>query len=339
MSTALITGAGGFVGHHVFESLLVNTDHKLVLLDSFRHRGLTDRVREVLDDRPLSDRGRVNVLSHDISAPISSVLARAIGPVDTIYNLASESHVDRSIESPRPFIENNVGLMLTMLDYARVSPPRVFIQISTDEVYGPAPTGTAHVEWDTSVPSNPYSASKAAQESIAIAYWRTYGVPVVLTNTMNIFGERQDCEKYLPMLIRDIRDGKCVRVHADPETGIIGSRFYLHARNQASALQFVADRVPANYGDYDRPDRYNIVGNREVSNLELAQLVAEILGKPLNYELVDFHSSRPGHDLRYALDGRRLDRLGWFAPVDFQTSLERTVRWSIDHPYWLETHD
>ena len=341
MTRALITGAGGFVAHHLLEHLLVNTDDKIVLLDSFRHRGVTDRIREVLDSN-IHERSRVAVFSHDLAAPISSVLEQEIGRVDVVYNLASESHVDRSIAEPRPFIENNVHLMLTMLAYARRVEPSVFIQVSTDEVYGPAPDDYRHREWDPVLPSNPYSASKAAQEAVCFAYWRTYGVPIVMTNTMNIVGERQDVEKFVPMVIRRVLDGEVVPIHGTEDA--IGSRFYLHARNQADALLFLATRrygalgaVPR-YGDagVDRPERYHIVGELEVDNLTMAQRVADTIGQPLRYELVDFHSTRPGHDLRYALDGTKLADAGWVPPVPLWASLERTVRWTLEHPAWLK---
>lgn len=331
----LITGAGGFVGHHLYEHLLVNTDWELVLLDSFRHRGKTDRIREVMKGHRGASQ-RTHVFPHDLTVPISPQLAAAMGDVGVIFNLASESHVDRSIEEPRPFVENNVALILTMLDYARqLDGLRSFIQVSTDEVYGPAPAGHAHVEWETHLPSNPYSASKSAQESIAFSYWRTYDLPLILTNTMNIIGERQDPEKFVPMVIRSVLAKKPVTIHGSAEA--IGSRFYLHARNQADALLFLSQftDVALRSEGYDRPDRYHVVGEREVDNLEMAKMIAEFAGHDLAYEFVDFHSTRPGHDLRYALDGTKLGELGWVPPVPLEKSLERTVHWSMEHHAWL----
>src|SRR5215472_5757316 len=129
------------------------------------------------------------------------------GAVDFCVNFAAESHVDRSIVEPRRFVLNNVETVITMLDWARQAKPRVFIQFSTDEVYGPAALGHAHGEWAPIVPSNPYSGSKAAQEAIAIAYWRTYGLPIVIVNSMNLFGERQEPEKLIPVVIRQVLEG------------------------------------------------------------------------------------------------------------------------------------
>jgi dTDP-glucose 4,6-dehydratase len=248
--------------------------------------------------------------------------------------------VDRSIAAPAPFIEDNVRLMTTVLEYAAAVGAEKVLQMSTDEVYGPAPGAYAHREWDPLLPSNPYSASKAAQEAVCIAYWRTYGVPVVITNTMNIIGEVQDPEKFVPKTLRALLRGERPTVHVSPE-GASGSRFYLHARNLADAwLHLLRTHTPARYPDTDRPSRFHIVGEREVYNLEMVQLIAKSAGLPVLTEdqmnRVDFHSSRPGHDLRYALDGAKLAATGWKAPVPLEASLEKTVRWTLDHPEWLE---
>lgn len=336
MTTTLLTGASGFVGSHVLRHLLANTDHRIVCLVSFRHRGITDRIR--LATAGLDDSySRTKVLTHDLTAPISPVLAEEIGEVDYILNVASESHVDRSIIEPGLFILNNVALITTMLDYAKEYLPelRSFVHVSTDEVYGPAPRGHAHKEWvDPYYPSNPYSASKAAQESIAYSYWRTYGTPLTITNTMNIIGEMQDPEKFVPMIIKRVLSDQIVPIHASP-SGEIGSRFYLHARNQADALLYVLGKEPVKYENNNAPDKWHVVGEREVNNLEMAEMIASIIGKPLRYELVDYHSSRPGHDLRYALDGSKIAADGWQAPLTLEESLERTIKWTLAHPEWL----
>ncbi len=352
MKRILLTGAGGFVGHHTLEHLLVETDWEVVCTDSFRHRGKTDRLREVLDSHP-DEASRVTVLTHDLRAPFTSQFTRAAGNIDAIISMASESHVDRSITDPRDFIENNVQLVLSLLDMQRTFyPDAVFLQVSTDEVYGPAPDDTLHQEFDPIKPSNPYSASKAAQEAICFSYWRTFGVPLIMTNTMNIIGERQDPEKFIPMTLAKVLAGEEVTIHASA-SGQPGSRFYLHARNQADALIFLlyaafqglldgrylegTDTVEALKYDHDVdvPPRYHVVGEREVNNLEMAHAIAAAADSPLKYELVDFHSSRPGHDLRYALDGSKLAELGWTPPMPLMESLEKTIRWTLENPRWL----
>lgn len=327
----LLTGAAGFMGAHVLQHILETTDWEVVCIDSFRHMGKTSRLRQVMDK---SGDDRVTVLRHDLTCPIDDQLALRIGQIDYVLSIASESHVDRSIDKPRPFIENNVLLMLTLLEYIREHPVQKFIHISTDEVYGPA-YDHDHKEGESHKPSNPYSASKAAQEDICYAYWRTYGLPIVITNTMNIIGEMQDPEKYVPMTIQKVVNGDMVTIHASHDLKTVGSRYYLHARNQADALLFILKNVtPVFYGQGEL-EQFNIVGEREVDNLELANLLATFIGKPLKYELVDFHSSRPGHDLRYGLNGEKLKQLGWKAPLSLEDSLKRTVDWTLAHKEWL----
>ncbi|SRR5258705_6201616 len=337
MKRLLLTGAGGFIGCHTIAHVMHNTDWELIGLDSFRHKGKTDRITEMIESHP-EWRSRIKVITHDLVAPISTQLQDRIGVIDIVVNMAAESHVDRSITDPVPFVKNNVDVALNMLEYARAINPEAFIQISTDEVYGPAITGQYHKEWSTILPSNPYSASKAAQEAIAISYWRTYGVPVIITNTMNNIGEMQDPEKYVPMLIARILAGEQVVIHGRGPSDC-GSRFYLHARNHADALLFILNNlIIPKYKEaiIDRPAKYNVVGEVEMNNYDLAALIAKIIGKPLKYKFVDFHAARPGHDRRYALDGTLLKELGWKPPVAFQDSLVKTVEWTLQRKEWLK---
>jgi dTDP-glucose 4,6-dehydratase len=151
---------------------------------------------------------------------------------------------------------------------------------------------------------------------------------VIISHCMNVFGERQHPEKFIPMTIKRAKNGEKVLIHSDKTKTIPGSRFYIHARNVASAVLFLM-----NEGEFG--EKYNIVGEREVDNLELAKCIAGVVGVGLDYEMVDFHSSRPGHDLRYALDGTKMKELGWSIPVGFEESLERTIRWTLAHKEWL----
>jgi dTDP-glucose 4,6-dehydratase len=329
----LLTGAAGFLGSHCLRHLMVNTDWDVVCPVSFTHKGLPERITTQVDQDEWWE--RVTVVKCDLSSRINDTTMARFGDIDYIVNYAAESHVDRSIVDPATFIRNNVDVAINLLDYARVAKPKVFIQISTDEVYGPAPEGYAHKEWDAVIPSNPYSASKAAQEAIAISYWRTYEVPVVITNCMNLIGEMQDPEKFIPMVIAKVQRGEEVTIHASAE-GKVGSRFYLHARNMADAVLFLLKRgaVSMYTEGADRPDKWHIVGEREVDNLEMAQMIAKFLDRDLVYKLVDFHSSRPGHDLRYALDGRKLADAGWTMPVPLEESLRTLIEWTQAHPMW-----
>ena len=337
----LITGGLGFIGSHTVEHYLLKTDWDIVVIDALRHAGRVERVVDVQGYDP----DRVTLVWHDLRAPLHRMIKHQLGHIDYIINMASDSHVDRSITSPVDFVQNNVTLVLNMLEYAREVGVEKFIQVSTDEVYGPAPAGHSHVEGEPFFPSNPYAASKAAQEMIAFSYWRTFGVPLIITNTMNNFGERQDMEKFVPMTIRKILNGEKNIVHAKKENiksgseWISGSRVWLHARNHADAIKFILESIPpvmySNQDDIQKPVRFNIAGDKEISNLDIVKMIAQIIGTEPKIEFVDFHSSRPGHDLRYSLDGTALRKAGWMMPISTEESFDRMVKWMLANDRWL----
>ena len=212
--------------------------------------------------------------------------------------------------------------------------------MSTDEVFGPAGHGYQHHEWDSIRPSNPYAASKAAQEAIAYSYWRGLGVPLIVTNTMNLLAPApQAAEKFIPKVARAIFRGEKLTVHASPE-GVSGSRCWVDVRDFAAAWLWLTEhfdgdeRVTYYPTTPDGPLRYNVVGE-EASNLDVAQRMAAAAGRPLDYELVDYHSQRPGHDHRYALDGSKLAALGWPGPRPLDDTLADVVAWYAANPQWL----
>ena len=336
MKRILITGAAGFVGHHVVEHLLKNTDWELVLLDrlSYSSSGFS-RLRDI--DVFDLHRGRVHIFTADFTKPIVDGLAKEIGQVDYILHMGAESHVDNSIKDPEPFVMSNVVGTMHMLNFARTQTHlSAFIYFSTDEVFGPAPEGVNYKEWDRYHSGNPYAATKAGGEELAVAYANTYKIPTIVTHTMNVFGERQHPEKFIPKVIRAVLNGETIQIHSNKEKTKAGSRYWIHARNVGAALSFILGGMETDWGwPSDFADKFNIVGEAEVDNLSMALMVASTLGKELKYEMVDFHSSRPGHDLRYALDGSKMTSLGWKLPIDFKESLEKTVRWTLDHPEWL----
>ena len=339
MKRVLLTGADGFIGSHCVEHFLANTDWQIVCISSWRHGGFTERMTE---SHLAEHRKRVDVYTHDLVADLSPLLIKKLGRIDAIVHFAAESHVDTSIAYPRIVTENNVDVTLTMLEAARKLQPDIMIQVSTDEVYGPALDDVGHAEWSAMLPSNPYSGSKAAQESVCIAYWRTFGVPVVISNAMNCIGERQHPEKFLPMVIRSVLRGDEVTIHASDDG--IGSRNYLHARTYSDACKWLIEREQVTQfqtGNRKPPfgarlDRWNIPGQCRLTNLEFAEKVASIIGKPLRYNLTDGNLSRPGHDLHYGLDGAKIKAAGWTSPMDFDASLEKTVAWYLHNPSWLE---
>jgi dTDP-glucose 4,6-dehydratase len=331
----LLTGASGFVASHILEYVLENTDWDVVCLSSFVHHGIQDRI-VLASEKSDKTFKRVKVITCDLSSPISEITSKKIGNIDYVINAASESHVDRSIKSPGPFIINNVSLMCNILDWARRSNLEKFIHVSTDEVYGPA-KDIPSAEWDLHLPSNPYSASKAAQEDIAFAYWKTYNVPIVITNSMNIIGERQDVEKYTPLVISKVLNNEKLEVHTYA-SGKIGSRQWLYAGNMASAVLHILAQEFSTPENALKPDKWNISGDAEYDNLEWATKIANIMNKPLNYRLSDPTVLRPGYDYSYNISSKKLLDSGWIRPFKLESSLEKTVDWYLSNKEWLENN-
>jgi dTDP-glucose 4,6-dehydratase len=335
----LLTGASGFVGSTALAHVLTHTDWHVTCPVSYRHQGDGARINAVLD-KLVGVRDRVDVFAHDLALPITPLMAERIGAVDYVWNIASESHVDRSLTDPVPFVRNNVELQLNMLEYARMAKPRLFLHMSTDEVFGPAPEGYQHHEWDSIRPSNPYAASKAAQEALAYSYWRGMGIPLIVTNTMNLLAPApQAAEKFIPKIARAIFNGDKLTVHASLD-GVSGSRCWVDARDFAAAWLWLTRRFDGDehltyYPTMPTgPLRYNIVGE-EATNLDVAQRMAAAAGRSLEYELIDYHGQRPGHDHRYALDGSKLAELGWPGPRPLDETLTDIVKWYADNPQWL----
>jgi dTDP-glucose 4,6-dehydratase len=326
---ALITGGAGFIGHHLAEHLLKATEWDLILLDRLTYASCGyNRLRE----NRVFGSDRTRLFTHDCAQRISEGLAQEIGPLDVILHLAAETHVDNSIRDPVPFVRANVLGTMEMLEFARrLNPMPHFVYFSTDEVFGPAPDGIRYEEWDRYNSTNPYAAAKAGGEELCLAWANTYGLPVTVTHCMNVFGERQHVEKFIPGTIRRILGDEEVTIHADSSLTASGSRFYIHARNVAAAILFLLSQP------LEVRQKYNIVGEREMTNLGLAQAIAGFLGKPLRFRMVNWHSSRPGHDLRYALSGDKMQSLGWEIPVSFERSLERTIAWTLRNPQWLQS--
>ena len=330
MKKVLLTGGMGFLGSHVLEGLLKQTDWQIVILDRLDTSGNPKRLSDILVWE--KEKHRVKIVWWDLKSSLNDRISTDIGEVDYIWHLAASSHVDRSIEDPLSFVMDNVVGTTNLLEFSRkLKNLELFINFSTDEVFGPAEKGYAHNEGDKHRPSNPYSASKAAAVDIGYSFYKTYSLPIITTHTMNIYGEKQSPEKLIPKCIRMVQQQKPMPIFAELKDGkmtAVGSRFWIHAREVFNALLFITNK--GKIGEF-----YNIIGFDEFTNLEICQMVASVIGKTLIPDFIDFHSSRPGHDIRYALDGTKLKELGWSPSLPFKESLSKTVLWTINNPYWL----
>ncbi len=342
MKNVLVTGGAGFIAHHLIYFLLKNTNWKIISLDRLDYSGNLNRLDSILSKLKPEEKSRVKIVYHDLKSEINPWIKKEIGKIDIILHLAAGSHVDRSIDFPMEFVLDNVVGTANILEYARsihkLSGLERFVYFSTDEVFGPAPKGVDYEETDRYNSTNPYSATKAGGEELAVAYENTYNLPIYITHTMNVFGERQHPEKFIPMCIKKIRDGESVTIHSDKTKKIPGSRHYIHAEDVADAIHFILTNnlePEIDFGGAKCP-KFNIVGSEEINNLDLAKIIATSQGKELNYEMVDFHSSRPGHDLRYSLSGEKMKKLGWTPSIKLTERIKQVVEWSLNNDNWIE---
>ena len=325
--TIVITGGCGFIGHHFAEYIHNKTNWDIIILDKLTYASVG---LNRLKNNNLFYSPRVKIFTIDLCSNLSVGIIQEIGEnINYIVHMAAETHVDNSISNPAYVINNNITSTVNLLEWARtLKNLEILFYFSTDEVFGPALGDTLYKEWDRHKPTNPYSASKSGAENICIAYENTYKLPVIIVNVMNAFGERQHVEKFIPMCIKKILNDETIYIHSYPDKKTSGSRFYIHAQNIASAVFFLIKNGIIG-------EKYNITGEKEVSNLELTELIAKIMKKNVKYELIDFHVSRPGHDLRYGLDGNKLAMLGWKPKLIFEDSLEKCIDWTLNNLEWI----
>jgi len=315
--TILVTGGCGFIGPNFVRHMLERYDYNIINLDKLTYAGNLENLEDVSAD------GRYTFVRGDIalSADIEGVFESSI---DVVVNFAAESHVDRSIMDPDAFIRTNIYGTFNLLEAARRKGVGRFVQISTDEVYGSLGESGAFREDTPLSPNSPYSASKTSADILAMAYFKTYGMPVVITRCSNNYGPYQFPEKLIPLMITNALADKELPVYGDG----LNVRDWIHVKDHCAAIDLVVHRG-------EEGNVYNIGASNERANIEIVELVLDILGKPRS--LIRYVKDRPGHDRRYAIDsGKITDQLGYRPSVDFSEGMRGTVDWYVKNKGWWE---
>jgi len=335
----IVTGGAGFIGSAVVRHLINNTDHRVLNIDNLTYSGNL----ESLDSVQTSDRYKFRKIDICDRAGLDSVI-EDFQP-DVVMHLAAESHVDRSIEGPAKFIETNIVGTYHLLEasrayWSRLEPPKQarfrFHHVSTDEVFGDL-NGTTGLFAESTpyAPSSPYSASKASSDHLVRAWYRTFGLPIVLTNCANNYGPFHFPEKLIPHTILSALSGKSLPIYGKGDQ----IRDWLFVEDHARALVLVATNAKTG-------DTFNIGGHNEKQNIEVVRAICELLeelqpdrpkGVKCYEDLITFVNDRPGHDMRYAIDASKIEReLGWKPEETFETGLRKTVIWYLENRGWWQ---
>lgn len=312
----LVTGGAGFIGSSfVMRILEKHPDAQVVVLDKLTYAGNLANLRDVEKNQ------RFRFVKGDICD--SDVVEKTVDGCDIVVNFAAESHVDRSIDDASMFIRSNFSGVFRLLEACRKFDVPKFQQISTDEVYGSAPSGSFDEESKLN-PSNPYSASKASADLLVKSYFATYGLPAVITRSTNNYGPRQHTEKLIPKMIMNAMNDRKMPVYGDGKN----VRDWVHVFDNCDAIELVMDN--------GKPGEiYNIGGGNERTNIEIVRMILQTLGKPES--LVEFVKDRPGHDRRYSLDCTKLEKLGWKPKIPLEEGIRQTVDWYRNNGWWVET--
>ncbi|MFH1070121.1 MAG: dTDP-glucose 4,6-dehydratase [Candidatus Glassbacteria bacterium] len=313
----LVTGGAGFIGSNfVLHLLASHPDAQVVNLDKLTYAGDLENLAELEGD------GRHRFVKLDIcdSAAVQELVAGE--KPDAVVNLAAESHVDRSIQGPEVFTRTNVLGTLSMLEAARKAEVPVFIQVSTDEVYGTLGASGRFTEDSPLLPNSPYAASKAGADHLVRAFHRTYGMDTRITRCSNNYGPYQFPEKLIPLILTNAMEGKPLPVYGDG----LHVRDWIYVTDHCRALAAVLEKGRAG-------EVYNIGGTQEMPNLEVVRTIVRAVGA--DQSLIRFVPDRPGHDRRYAIDCSKVKReLGWAPEVEFSAGIAATLEWYAGHELW-----
>jgi dTDP-glucose 4,6-dehydratase len=332
MSTLLITGGAGFIGSNFVRHVLANRPDRLVIVDKLTYAGSLLNIDEVLRD------GRVTFVRADIADRDAMSRVFAEHQPSAVVNLAAETHVDRSIDGPKAFIDTNIVGTFVLLEAARAFTATLdeagramfrFLHVSTDEVYGTLGTSGLFSEETPYAPNSPYAASKASADHLVRAYFHTFGLRVVITNCSNNYGPYQFPEKLIPLMILNAIEGRPLPIYGDGGN----VRDWLQVEDHCAGILLALETGRLG-------EKYNIGGGNERTNLQIVDLICDIVdelapaGKSRR-ALKTFVADRPGHDRRYAIDASKIRReLGWRPRHTFESGLRETVRWYLDHRQW-----
>ncbi len=316
MKNYLVTGAAGFIGCNFVKYLFeTHDDIHVTVLDKLTYSGNRDNLKE------FESNGNYKFVEGDIAE--SDIVKPLVKEADIIVNFAAESHVDRSIMGSEELIRTNVYGTYVLLLAANEYGVECFLQIGTDEVYGSVEDGSS-VEADPLEPRNPYSATKASADHLALSFFTTHGLPVKVTRSSNNYGPYQYPEKLIPFFLTNALEDKPLPLYGDGQN----VRDWLFVLDNCSGIDAVIEK--GNTGEI-----YNVGGGNEIANIEITKRLLEILDKPES--LIKFVKDRPGHDRRYSLDCSKLEKLGWSPSVEFAQGLEKTVNWYLDNRDWWDT--
>ena len=313
MKELLVTGGAGFIGSNFVRYILNKRDDcRVTVLDALTYAGHLENLEDVKDNpRFAFVKGDIRS-AEDVDGPVRDA--------DIVLNFAAESHVDRSIHDAQNTITTNVMGVFVLCEAAKKHGVERFIQISTDEVYGDIESGFSK-ETDPLAPNSPYSAGKAGGELLAKSYYRTYGVPVIVTRGSNTYGPYQQPEKLVPLFVSNAMDGKPLPVYGDG----MQVRDWLHVIDHCSGIETAMDVG-------EPGEIYNIGGNNQRPNIEIVRMILEVTGA--DNSLTKHVDDRPGHDRRYAVDSAKLLAMGWPRTHDFETGMRETIRWYMENESW-----
>ncbi|MDR1531109.1 MAG: dTDP-glucose 4,6-dehydratase [Clostridiales bacterium] len=319
--TYLITGGAGFIGGN-FVHYMASKNAKIVVLDKLTYAGNLETLEPVRD--------KITFVKADICDRNAIDRIFEEHKPDVVVNFAAESHVDRSIDNPGVFLQTNVIGAQVLMDACRKHAPDGlgirFHQVGTDEVYGDLPLDRPDLLFTEDTPlhtSSPYSASKAAADLLALAYHRTYKLPVTISRCSNNYGPYHFPEKLIPLMIANALSGKSLPVYGKGEN----VRDWLYVEDHCKAIDLILER--GKIGEV-----YNIGGHNEMRNIDIVRLILAELGKPES--LIAYVADRAGHDLRYAIDPSKIGALGWLPQTPFSVGIKKTVAWYLENRSWWE---